>query len=177
MTQVFKITKETLPDTSDVKGAIAGLTFILSNAAKYDIDEQTLLQEIQQLGMPKENSEAVARPFRETKDELRRAFAQDTYHVSHMHIPSIIPAPADDDMMLTYLCILSLLLLLLLLHVTMIIDQLPKLISMDWRVDHLISSSQDKVCMVSTGRNRLNCRRRDMMMNNVFWPLLLCVSL
>lgn len=32
------------------QGAVAGLTFVLSNAAKYDVDDQALLQEIQQLG-------------------------------------------------------------------------------------------------------------------------------
>jgi hypothetical protein len=33
-------------------------------------------------GMPKENSEAVARPFKEAKEALRERFAQEVYRVS-----------------------------------------------------------------------------------------------
>lgn len=35
---------------SDTKGAVAALRFILSNSAKYDIEDSTLLLEVQQLG-------------------------------------------------------------------------------------------------------------------------------
>ena len=37
----------------DVKASIAALTFILSSAAKYDCEDETLSNELQQLGLPK----------------------------------------------------------------------------------------------------------------------------
>ena len=40
-------------ETGDIKASIAALTFILSCAAKYDVDAETLSNELQQLGLPK----------------------------------------------------------------------------------------------------------------------------
>lgn len=39
-----------MSDISDLKGAIAAILFMTKNAAKFDVDEYTFLQEIQQLG-------------------------------------------------------------------------------------------------------------------------------
>jgi hypothetical protein len=41
------------------------------NSAKYDVGDSTLLLEVQQLGLPKENAEALATCFREAKDSLQ----------------------------------------------------------------------------------------------------------
>jgi hypothetical protein len=41
------------------------------NSAKYDVGGSTLLLEVQQLGLPKENAEALATCFREAKDSLQ----------------------------------------------------------------------------------------------------------
>jgi hypothetical protein len=41
------------------------------------LDEISLVQEIQQLGLPKENSEQIARQYREHKDTLRAQFADE----------------------------------------------------------------------------------------------------
>lgn len=48
------------------------------NSAKYDVDDSTLLLEVQQLGLPKENADALAGCFREAKDSM-----QVTFHDSH----------------------------------------------------------------------------------------------
>ena len=40
-------------ELGDVKASIAALTFILSSAAKYHCDGETLSNELQQLGLPK----------------------------------------------------------------------------------------------------------------------------
>ncbi len=40
-------------EESDVKAAIAALTFILSSAAKHSVDGSSLDNELQQLGLPK----------------------------------------------------------------------------------------------------------------------------
>lgn len=73
---------------------------MLTNAAKFDVDEKSLVLEIQQLGLPKENTDAIARQYRDTKDMLRSRFADESYRVS-------------------------------------------KLISADWRMDHILATSQN----------------------------------
>ena len=40
-------------EESDIKAAIAALSFILSSAAKYSVDGDSLDNELQQLGLPK----------------------------------------------------------------------------------------------------------------------------
>jgi len=97
--KVLKLAGESLTGISDVKGAIAGLKFILSAGAKYDVDDNTLLQEIQQLGLPKENAEAVVKTFHDHKEQLRTAFLQQSF-------------------------------------------QLDRFESLDWRVDHVLQTSQ-----------------------------------
>ena len=57
---------------------------MITNAAKHDVDEQSLVQEIQQLGLPKENSENIGRAYREHKEELRVKFAEESYTISRL---------------------------------------------------------------------------------------------
>lgn len=40
-------------ESGDVKASIAVLSFILSSAAKHDVDSESLSSELQQLGLPK----------------------------------------------------------------------------------------------------------------------------
>ena len=40
-------------DMGDIKGSIACLSFILSSAAKHNVDDESLSNELQQLGLPK----------------------------------------------------------------------------------------------------------------------------
>ena len=42
-----------LAEEGDVKASIAALHFILSSAAKYSVDGESLANELQQLGLPK----------------------------------------------------------------------------------------------------------------------------
>jgi len=43
----------TFSETGDVKASLAALTFILSSAAKFNVEDRTLSSELQQLGLPK----------------------------------------------------------------------------------------------------------------------------
>lgn len=40
-------------ESGDIKASIAVLSFILSSAAKHDVDSESLSSELQQLGLPK----------------------------------------------------------------------------------------------------------------------------
>mmetsp|Transcript_17783 Transcript_17783/g.18528 ORF Transcript_17783/g.18528 Transcript_17783/m.18528 type:complete len:213 (+) Transcript_17783:14-652(+) len=82
--KVIKIAKDNADGISDLKGAIAAVHFIISNSAKHDLDELSLVQEIQQLGLPKEHSEAIARQYREHKDTLRLRFSEESYRVTSL---------------------------------------------------------------------------------------------
>lgn len=82
--KVLKLAADNADGVADIKGAIAAIHFMLTNAAKFDVDEKSLILEIQQLGLPKENSEAIAKQYRDTKDMLRSKFAEDSYRVSKL---------------------------------------------------------------------------------------------
>ena len=56
--------------------------FIVANAAKHDVDDTSLVQEIQQLGLPKENSDVICKLYREKKDEMREVFANESYSIA-----------------------------------------------------------------------------------------------
>eukprot|EP01113_Clastostelium_recurvatum_P002894 TRINITY_DN1124_c0_g1_i1.p1 TRINITY_DN1124_c0_g1~~TRINITY_DN1124_c0_g1_i1.p1 ORF type:complete len:200 (-),score=32.68 TRINITY_DN1124_c0_g1_i1:25-624(-) len=60
-------------DVSDVKGAIAALQFIIVGAAKYDVPDDALSQELQQLGLPKEHCGSLGRSMRNHRTNIRKA--------------------------------------------------------------------------------------------------------
>ena len=79
--KVLKLAGSTMSDVSDLKGAIAAILFMVKNAAKFDVDEYTFLQEIQQLGLPKENAEAISKQYRDAKDAIQTTLHNNSYRV------------------------------------------------------------------------------------------------
>lgn len=106
--KIVKIATDNVDGISDIKGAIAAIHFIIANAAKYDVNDKSLIQEIQQLGLPEDSSDVVTNKYREAREQLRKKFADESY-------------------------------------------RLTKLISVDWRVDHIIASSSSSVADASNG--------------------------
>lgn len=82
--KVLKLASDNADGIADIKGSIAAIHFILSNAAKFDVDEKSLVLEIQQLGLPKENSDVIGRQYRDAKDMLRSKFEDGSYRVSKL---------------------------------------------------------------------------------------------
>ena len=80
--KVLKLTSNDAKGLSNIKGITAAVHFILTNAARYDLDEISLTQEIQQLGLPKENAEAITKLYREHKDGLRETLSVKSYRMS-----------------------------------------------------------------------------------------------
>eukprot|EP00242_Pyramimonas_sp_CCMP2087_P005864 CAMPEP_0198219276 /NCGR_PEP_ID=MMETSP1445-20131203/73422_1 /TAXON_ID=36898 /ORGANISM="Pyramimonas sp., Strain CCMP2087" /LENGTH=173 /DNA_ID=CAMNT_0043896619 /DNA_START=382 /DNA_END=900 /DNA_ORIENTATION=+ len=64
-------TQSNLEDV-DVEASIAGLHFILTNAAKHGLEEATLSRELQQLGMPKEHGDSICRTYAKDKERLQQ---------------------------------------------------------------------------------------------------------
>uniref|UniRef100_A0A7S1UFS0 COMM domain-containing protein n=1 Tax=Phaeomonas parva TaxID=124430 RepID=A0A7S1UFS0_9STRA len=102
--KVLKLTKDTLyvdDGASDLKGALAALDFIITSAAKYNVEDSTLLQEVQQLGLPKENSEALSRQYRAAREELRERLAARSYRVNKLvgldwRVDYVMASSADE---------------------------------------------------------------------------------
>jgi len=76
--KALKRTEGACKDIKEVKSAIASLLFIISNAARFDIEEQQLSLELQQIGLPKESSESLCRSYKSSKDKLIQHFKTKT---------------------------------------------------------------------------------------------------
>lgn len=83
---------------SDVKATVSALSFILTNGTKYNVEPGILSNELQQLGLPKEHGDSIAKYYQPNKDKLREHFSKQTL-------------------------------------------QLPRVQSIDWRVDYLLASN------------------------------------
>jgi len=55
---------------SDIKATVAAIAFVVTNATRYGVDHEVLNAELQQLGLPKENSDGISRPYRIHRDKL-----------------------------------------------------------------------------------------------------------
>ena len=63
-------------DVHETKGVVASLHFILASSARYDVAEDTLMLELQQLGLPKEHTEALVGTFRDGRAQLQTFLAE-----------------------------------------------------------------------------------------------------
>jgi hypothetical protein len=70
-TKVQKFTADAKFENSDVKASIAALSFILSSAAKYGVDGDSLSNELQQLGLPREHSISLHKVYEDNLTKLQ----------------------------------------------------------------------------------------------------------
>uniref|UniRef100_A0A671T0T9 COMM domain-containing protein n=1 Tax=Sinocyclocheilus anshuiensis TaxID=1608454 RepID=A0A671T0T9_9TELE len=61
--KVSKLTSDAKFESGDTKASIAVLSFILSSAAKHDVDSESLSSELQQLGLPKEHTTGLCKSY------------------------------------------------------------------------------------------------------------------
>lgn len=80
--KVHKLTSDAKFETGDIKASIAALTFILSSAAKYDVDADTLSNELQQLGLPKEHTTSLCKSYSDAQTKLQENFRDSSLRVS-----------------------------------------------------------------------------------------------
>lgn len=81
---------------------MAVIHFIITNSARHNLDEATLLMEIQQLGLPKESADAIAKQYRDSRDALRNKFAEDSYRISKLvgadwRVDRVLATSSDDE--------------------------------------------------------------------------------
>lgn len=83
-TKVQKFTTDAKYDDKDIKATIAAVDFIFSSAAKYSVDGDSLSNELQQLGLPKELATALCKVYSDKKEQL-----QHTLKVKSMRIAKL----------------------------------------------------------------------------------------
>ncbi|XP_076122899.1 COMM domain-containing protein 4 isoform X2 [Alosa pseudoharengus] len=75
--KVEKLTSDAKFEMGDIKASIAVLSFILTSAAKHDVDSESLSSELQQLGLPKEHTTGLCKSYEDKhtalQDKLRES--------------------------------------------------------------------------------------------------------
>lgn len=74
--KVNKLTADAKYELGDVKASIAALKFIITSAAKNGVDEESLSNELQQLGLPKELASALCKVFADKYSSLQKALKE-----------------------------------------------------------------------------------------------------
>ncbi len=74
-----KILDEMNLNEQESKIVISVLDFIFRNSAKFDVEDITLNQELQQLGLPQENADSISKVFKNQKVKLREFLKNDIF--------------------------------------------------------------------------------------------------
>ncbi|XP_049634419.1 COMM domain-containing protein 4 [Suncus etruscus] len=69
--KILKLTADARFESGDVKATVAVLSFILTSAAKHNVDGESLSSELQQLGLPKEHAAGLCRCYEEKRSPLQ----------------------------------------------------------------------------------------------------------
>jgi hypothetical protein len=74
---------------SDIKATVAAIAFVVTNATRYGVDHEVLNAELQQLGLPKENSDGISRPYRIHRDKLVAQAGCDALRLPRLYTAAI----------------------------------------------------------------------------------------
>lgn len=72
---------------SDIEASTAALRYVLEGATRHDADERTVARELEQLGLPREHAEAVAKPYGKAKEGLREGAMARVVRVNALRAP------------------------------------------------------------------------------------------
>ena len=79
-----KIASDPKFEHSEFKAGIAAISFILRNASRYGVDSDTLSNELQQLGLQKDNSNALCKIYNENFVKLSISFKEKSLRISRL---------------------------------------------------------------------------------------------
>jgi len=82
----MKIAADASLGASDAKACIAALHFLVSNSAKFDVEDFTLTRELQQLGLPKEHTDAVVKPYWDHREPLQTKLLEDSLRLPCLQV-------------------------------------------------------------------------------------------
>jgi len=71
-------------EKDEQKGVVAALHFILTSSARYDVAEDALALELQQLGLPKEHTEALVAALHDGRAPLQEHFADASLRLARL---------------------------------------------------------------------------------------------
>lgn len=80
--KIEKFTADAKFTQSDKKAAVAAVDFIFLHSSKYGVPSETLSNELQQLGLPKELSASLCRVYNDNYEKLREALKQKSLRLS-----------------------------------------------------------------------------------------------
>ncbi|XP_051979191.1 COMM domain-containing protein 4-like [Xyrauchen texanus] len=82
--KISKLTSDAKFESGDVKASIAVLSFILSNAAKHDVDSESLSSELQQLGLPKEHTTGLCKSYEDKHNALQEKLRESSLRLGRL---------------------------------------------------------------------------------------------
>ncbi|KAL4114045.1 hypothetical protein PRIC2_014963 [Phytophthora ramorum] len=88
-------------DAEDAKATVAALRFILTHAAKYDVERRDLIEELQQLGMQQGPAEGIAQSYEDQR--VRIQDQQRAHRFQFAHVEKVewkVKAPAEVNLTL-----------------------------------------------------------------------------
>ncbi|XP_043494310.1 COMM domain-containing protein 4 [Polistes fuscatus] len=94
--KVKKITQDAKLDLSDAKAMIAALELIFTSSARYGVSAADLSSELQQLGLPREHSTAVARIHTDCCPQLIATLSSQSLRVSHLSSIKVVSCDSSS---------------------------------------------------------------------------------
>ena len=81
---IVKILEDMNLSQEEANIIISVLEFIFKNAAKYDVDDLVLNTELQQLGLPQENADSIAKVYKNNREVLKTKLMFDIFSFNHV---------------------------------------------------------------------------------------------
>ena len=77
--KINKILEEMNLSSEEITIVISSLCFIIKSSAKFNVDDLMLSQELQQLGLPQDNADAISKVYKKNKEILRKYLKEDIF--------------------------------------------------------------------------------------------------
>lgn len=82
--KISKLTADSKFTHDDLKGIIVALEHILQNATRFAVDEESLVNELQQLGLPKEHSTSLSKVYADKSSDIAEVLRQKSLRLSSL---------------------------------------------------------------------------------------------
>lgn len=80
--KIHKFTTDAKYTPGDVKAAVSATDYIFCNAAKFNVESETLSNELQQLGLPKELATSFCKVYNDNYEKLREVLKSKSLRLS-----------------------------------------------------------------------------------------------
>ncbi|XP_015592216.1 COMM domain-containing protein 4 isoform X2 [Cephus cinctus] len=94
--KVKKITQDAKLDLSDAKAIVAALELILTSSSRYGASSTDLSSELQQLGLPREHSAAIARLHSDNSAQITAKLTAESLRINSLSSVELLPDQATS---------------------------------------------------------------------------------